>query len=109
MCEKEVVVHDFTKTDESLFETLVDRNEVMINHVIVPEGNGFPAHPTDATVCIQVLRGILSISLGEEKPGLHGPGKIIEIERQTMVQLGNGGDGILELLVVKAPHPRTLS
>lgn len=97
--------HIWTNTDESLFETLVDRDEVMINHVVVPNGGGFPAHPTDATVCIQVLRGILAIIRETTGPSRYGPGRIIEVEINTMVKLENGGEGPLELLVVKAPHP----
>jgi len=97
--------HLWTRTNESLFETLVDRAEVMINHVVVPSGGGFPAHPTDATVCIQVLRGLLAITRAETGPVVYGPGHIIEIEKNTLVKLENGGEGPLELLVVKAPHP----
>lgn len=109
MSEKMITEHVWTRTDASLFETLVDRDEVMINHVVVPAGGGFPAHPTDATVCIQILRGILSITTEMNGAVLHGPGKIIEVDRQTMVKLENGGEGCLELLVVKAPHPRTIT
>ncbi len=64
MSEKMITEHVWTRTDASLFETLVDRDEVMINHVVVPAGGGFRLihrcyglHPDLARDTLDHIRG----------------------------------------------------
>ena len=61
----DIKTHLMTMTDEKLFENLVDCDEVMINHVIVPAGDGFAGHPTDSNVFIQIRRGEITLTFAD--------------------------------------------
>lgn len=105
----DVKTHQMTMTDEKLFENLVDCDEVMINHVVVPAGDGFAGHPTDSNVFIQVRRGEITLTFADGSSQCFGAGQMVEIPYRTYSKIDNRGGGPLELVVTKAPHPRVLA
>jgi rubrerythrin len=105
----DVQVHPLTSTDEKFFETLVDREQVMINHAVVPVGGGFDAHHTDSNVYIQVLRGKITLTFADGRIAGFTGGQVIEIPYQTLMKIDNLETVPLEILVIKAPNPKTMT
>ena len=97
-----------TMGDSKLFENLVDREQVMINHVVVPAGDGFEAHETDSNVYLHILRGTISLTFADGAVQDYAGGQVVEILHKTLMKIDNKASGPLEMIVIKAPNPKTL-
>ena len=64
-------------------------------------GNVFPKHPTDAVVYALIVRGELSLQLENRKRHVYRKGQLVNIPKGIESELGNLGEEILELFVVK--------
>lgn len=96
----------FQRTDGPAMEKLVDRpDRVLIAHVVLPAGQATPRHATNADVHLIVVRGSLSIQLGEQPPHLYPAGSVVAIPYQTLMEARSAGPEPLEFFAVKAPHP----
>lgn len=104
----EIKAIQMIETDSKLFENLIDRDEVMINHVVVPAGGGFDGHPTDSNVFIQVRHGEITLTFADGSSQRYGPGQLVEIPYRMFLKIDNLGTVPLELIVTKAPNPKTL-
>jgi quercetin dioxygenase-like cupin family protein len=98
-------VHNPAKQDIRTIETLVSAESILINHMILPEGEGLPEHDTNAHVNLVILRGTLSVRLGDQPAAIYQAGQIIEIPRGTRMNLRNFSKDILEFYVIKTPNP----
>jgi quercetin dioxygenase-like cupin family protein len=97
--------YSFTTGDEKVIERLVDEDVAMINHVILPKGERLPEHYSDSNVFLTVIRGTLSMQLGEQKPHCYS-NCVVQVPFHTKMNIINGGDEVVEFFIVKAPHPR---
>jgi len=104
-----VQVHTMTETDNKLFENLVNCDPVMINHVVIAPGEGFDAHHTDSNVFINILRGRITLTFEDGSCEQYASGQLVEVPYRTYMKIDNSEDAPLELVVVKAPNPRTLA
>ncbi len=95
----------YTATDEKVIERLIDADVAMINHVVLPPGERLPEHHSDSTVFLAIVRGILSMQLGEQEAH-HYSARIVQVPFHTKMNISNGGDEPVEFFIVKAPHPR---
>lgn len=92
---------NYTTEEKDLFENILKDENIMLNHVIIESGKFFPRHPTDAHVYIIVIKGQLSITLGDEAKQTFKKGDVIEVEKGIDSVLGNGSDGFTECFVIK--------
>ncbi|WP_432665847.1 cupin domain-containing protein [Wukongibacter baidiensis] len=94
-------LYKYSLTDKDLFENIVDDENLRLNHVVIESGKFFPRHKTDAHVYIIILKGQLSIEIGEQEEKRFGKGDVINIPFGVDSKLGNDTDTITEAFVVK--------
>ncbi|MDD3822886.1 MAG: cupin domain-containing protein [Sphaerochaetaceae bacterium] len=87
-------------------EKLVDDDPVMINHMVLPKGECVPDHHANSHVHMIVVRGNLTLELGEQNPHVYSRGSIVHIPYNTFMRVRNEHDETCEFFVVKSPSPR---
>lgn len=92
----------YTLTDEDTFENVFTEENLLLNHVVIPQNKYFEKHPTDARVHIIILRGTLSIAIEDEERVLYEKGAVIYVDKGIVSVLGNPGPEITELMVIKS-------
>ncbi len=102
-------IKSYTRTDEKVIEQVIDQDVVMINHMVLPHGEALPEHRANSNVFMVVVRGQVTLRLDQQDPHSYTFGQIIEIPYQTLMNVSNQAEEILEFFVVKAPGPRTMS
>ncbi|NLY35960.1 MAG: hypothetical protein GX046_01860 [Tissierellia bacterium] len=96
----------FTQSKDKLIEKIIDADEVMINHMIFNQFEAFPTHASNSNVYMLVIRGTLSLQLGEEPEKKHLSGSLVSIPYNVTMNVSNQDAEQLEFFVIKAPHPR---
>jgi len=96
---------NFSDGDSKLIEKIISDGNVDLNHMIFPKGEGLPVHNANSNVYMIVLRGTLTITLGNQEPYKYNSGKILNIPYSTKMDVRNEDDEVLEIFVVKAPSP----
>lgn len=94
-------VYNYTVTNQEIFENIFKEDKLLMNHVVVPAGKIFPKHPTDAVVYVIVNKGELSISIEDNAPQTFQVGQVVNIPKGVISELGNKGNEVLELFVIK--------
>jgi len=89
------------KGGESL-RNLVNEESVIINHVIIEPGQSFPAHVTEHEVHIIIIKGEISISLGNQDAHEYKAGKMISLPNGVVSGISNPSKNTAELFVVKS-------
>ena len=74
-------------------------------HMVFNKEEGLPEHVSNSNVYMTVVRGTLTIGLGDEKPNEYVKGTLLKIPKGVKMNVGNKIDETLELIVVKAPAP----
>ncbi len=95
-----------TGDDKAVEKVLFDDNVHYI-HMVFNKGQGLPEHFSNSTVYMTVSRGQLSISLDEQDTHTYAGGTLLKIPFQTKMNVRNEHDDTLELIVVKAPAPKS--
>ena len=98
-------VYSMTDSNKKTIEILISDENVHYLHMIFNKGEGLPEHFSNSNVYMTVLKGILSIGLGEQEVREYKKGTILKIPFNTKMNVGNGHDELLEITVVKAPVP----
>ena len=101
-------IYPFTTTQEKLIEIIVDESAVMINHVILPEGDALPIHRANSNVYMILIKGSVSLALDDGDTRAYSAGSIISIPFGTKMDVQNSGGDPLEFFIVKAPGPKSL-
>lgn len=101
--------YTFTRSEAKTIEQVVDLDEVMINHMILPRGAALPQHNANSNVFMTVVRGRVTLQLDDQEAHAYDAGQIIEIPFRTLMNVSNQDDAVLELFVIKAPGPRTMN
>ncbi len=73
--------------------------------MILNRGEALPEHFSNSWVYMTVLRGRLSIRLGEQDIHTYSKGSLLKIPVNTKMNVSNLDEETLELIVVKAPAP----
>ncbi|PKM94638.1 MAG: hypothetical protein CVU84_08965 [Firmicutes bacterium HGW-Firmicutes-1] len=94
-------VYNYTITNQEIFENVFKDDKVLMNHVVVPPGKVFPKHPTDAIVYVLIIRGELSITFENNETKIFKVGQVVNLSKGVNSELGNRGEDLLELFVVK--------
>ncbi len=98
--------YSFTKTDTKIVERIVEGEHVAINHMVLRRQEFLPEHFSNSNVYMIVVRGTLSLQLGEQEEHKYPVGSIVAIPYNIKMNVSNQDDPILEFFVVKAPSPK---
>lgn len=98
-------VYKLTLTDEKTVEKVLHDENVQYMHMVFNEGQGTPEHFSNSNVYMTVVRGTLSIHLGDQEIKEYEVGTVLKIPVNTKMKAENRGQHTLELIVLKAPSP----
>ncbi|CUX21862.1 cupin domain-containing protein [Clostridium sp. C105KSO13] len=98
-------VFQMAQNDNHTIEKVITDENVNLNHMILNKGEGLPEHFSNSNVYMAVIRGLLSIGLGEQEVHEYPAGTILKIPKGIKMNVKNLHDNTLELIVVKAPAP----
>lgn len=102
-------IYEFSNMDEyneRLIEKVIDDDEVLINHMILPKDTGLPEHYANSNVYLLILQGYMTIGLNEASLAVYSKGNILSIPYNTKMKINNLSDEILEFFVIKVPNPQ---
>ena len=99
-------VFNITMGNERMVERVIQDENIHYIHMIFNQGEGLPEHFSNSTVYMTVLRGKLSIGLGEQEVSLYDAGTVLKIPFNIKMNVKNLDADVLELIVVKAPAPQ---
>ncbi|NLL45769.1 MAG: hypothetical protein GX250_03025 [Clostridiales bacterium] len=100
-------VFNFSTGDEKAVERVLFDENIHYLHMVFNEGEGLPEHYSNSNVYMTVIRGTLSIGLNEQDIHEYGAGTLLKIPVNTKMNVKNLGSATLELIVVKAPAPKS--
>ncbi|NLM06096.1 MAG: hypothetical protein GX219_04150 [Tissierellia bacterium] len=99
-------VFKLTQGDEKVIEKVLMDENIHYMHMILKKGDSLPEHYSNAKgVYMTVVRGKLSIGLGEQETHEYEKGSMLKIPFKTKMNVRNLHEDVLELIVVKAPAP----
>ncbi|HHU07227.1 MAG TPA: hypothetical protein GXZ59_02655 [Clostridiaceae bacterium] len=90
--------------DKAIEKILFDENLHYL-HIVINKDDGLPEHYSNSNVYMTVIRGVLSIGLGDQDIQKYEAGTMLKIPNQTKMNINNFHDETLELIIVKAPAP----
>lgn len=93
--------------DEKAVERVVFDENVHYLHMVFNKGEGLPEHFSNSNVYMTVLRGTLSIGLDDQDIHEYPSHTLLKIPVDTKMNVRNLHDATLELIVVKAPAPKS--
>jgi len=98
-------IYNYSITDEKVVEKLIMDDNVNYIHMIFGKNEGLPEHDSNSNVYMNVIRGILSITLDQQETHDYERGTLLQIPYHVKMNVRNTHDQVLELIVVKAPAP----
>lgn len=98
-------IYEMNFTDDKLVERVIQDENIHYIHMVFGQNEGLPEHFSNSTVYMTVLRGTLSIALGEQEVHRYEAGTVLKIPVNVKMNVGNKDAEVLELIVVKAPAP----
>lgn len=97
-------LYDFSKKDTKQIEKLVDDESILINHMILPKGEGLPEHYSNSNVYMVIIKGIMTLKLDDQEPQKYTHGKIVSIPYNTKMNVYNFDECVLDFFVLKSPN-----
>jgi len=104
MIERE---YKLSKTNEKAIERVIFDENLHYLHMVFNKDEGLPEHSSNSNVYMTVVRGRLSIGLDEQEVHEYEAGTLLKIPFQTKMNVRNLHAETLELIVVKAPAPKS--
>ncbi len=98
-------IFEYATSNDKTVEKIISDGNVDLNHMIFPKGGALPTHNPNSNVYMVVIRGILTIKLGDQEPNKYAKGTILNIPFDTKMDVYNEDDEIMEMFVIKAPSP----
>lgn len=99
-------IYGFKKTDEKVIEKIVDDQNINLNHMVLRNGEALPEHFSNSNVYMIIVRGTMSIKLGDQDFNVYSAGSILNIPYNIKMNVTNQHDEVLEFFVVKSPNPK---
>ncbi|MDL2248399.1 cupin domain-containing protein [Tyzzerella sp. OttesenSCG-928-J15] len=99
-------VYSFKQSEDKLIEKILDDDVVMINHMILNQGEALPQHDSNSNVYMIIVHGTVTAQLGENLAKRYEQGNILNIPGRIKMNISNGDAEQAEFFVVKAPSPR---
>lgn len=98
-------VFNYSTTDDKAVERLIMDDNIHYIHMVFNKDEGLPEHFSNSNVYMTVVRGTLSIALGDQEINVYKRGTLLQIPNKIKMNVGNKNDEVLEIIVVKAPSP----
>lgn len=96
----------FRGNEKAVEKVIFDEN-VHYLHMVFNKDEGLPEHFSNSNVYMTVVRGRLSIGLDDQEINEYESGTLLKIPYQTKMNVKNLHLETLELIVVKAPAPKS--
>ncbi|MGI6160453.1 MAG: cupin domain-containing protein [Christensenellales bacterium] len=100
-------VFALSKGNGKTIERILFDDNIHYLHMVLNKNDGLPEHYSNATVYMTVIRGRLSIRLDEQDIHEYEAGTMLKIPFNTKMNVQNLDADTLELIVVKAPAPKS--
>ncbi len=100
-------IFKLSRGNEKAVEKVVFDENVHYLHMVFNKDEGLPEHLSNSSVYMTVVRGRLSIGLDEQEVHEYEAGTLLKIPYQTKMNVKNTNTETLELIVVKAPAPKS--
>jgi quercetin dioxygenase-like cupin family protein len=98
--------YEFKQSADKLIEKIIDNDEVMINHMILNNGDFVPEHYSNSNVYMMIVRGVLTLQLSDNPATQYEQGSIVNIPFGIKMNISNTHEEQTEFFVIKAPSPR---
>lgn len=99
-------VYKISTGDEKAVEKVIFDENLNYIHMVFNKNEGLPEHFSNSNVYMTVVRGLLSIGLGEQDIQEYNAGTLLKIPNNIKMNVKNLHEDTLELIVVKAPAPQ---
>ncbi|WP_281746019.1 cupin domain-containing protein [Thermanaerovibrio acidaminovorans] len=100
-------VFALSKGNENVVEKVIFDENLHYLHMVFNKTEGLPEHFSNSNVYITVVRGKLSIGLNDQEIHEYEAGTLLKIPYQTKMNVKNLNEETLELIIVKAPAPKS--
>jgi quercetin dioxygenase-like cupin family protein len=100
-------VYQLSKGNEKAVEKVIFDENVHYLHMVFNKAEGLPEHISNSNVYMTVIRGRLAIGLNDQETHEYEAGTLLKIPYQTKMNVKNMHPETLELIVVKAPAPKS--
>lgn len=100
-------IFKLSRGNEKAVEKVVFDENLHYLHMVFNKGEGLPEHFSNSNVYMTVVRGQLSIGLNDQDVHEYEGGTLLKIPFKTKMNVKNLHDETLELIVVKAPAPKS--
>ena len=97
--------YSYSQIEEKVIERIVADDHVHLNHMVLPKGERLPEHYSNSNVYMVIVRGIMTIQLGDEDSQTYEAGSSLNIPYNTKMNVLNTHDPVLEFFVFKSPNP----
>lgn len=101
-------IYKLSSNDEKVVEKVIFDENINYLHMVFNKDEGLPEHFSNSNVYMTVIRGILSIGLGEQPAQEYEKGTLLKIPFNIKMNVKNLHEETLELIVVKAPAPQSI-
>ena len=100
-------IFKLSRGNEKAVEKVIFDENLHYLHMVFNKGEGLPEHFSNSNVYMTVVRGKLSIGLNDQDVHEYEDGTLLKIPFKTKMNVKNLHDETLELIVVKAPAPKS--
>ena len=100
-------IFKLSRGNEKAVEKVIFDENLHYLHMVFNKGEGLPEHFSNSNVYMTVVRGKLSIGLNDQDIHEYEDGTLLKIPFKTKMNVKNLHDATLELIVVKAPAPKS--
>ena len=100
-------IYNLSRGNEKAVEKVIFDENIHYLHMVFNKGEGLPEHFSNSNVYMTVVRGELSIGLNDQEIHEYEAGTLLKIPYQTKMNVKNLNEETLELIIVKAPAPKS--
>lgn len=100
-------VYQLSKRPEKTVVKVIQDENLDYIHMHFNKDEGLPLHYSNSNVYMTVLQGTLSIGLDDQPVKTYPWGTLLKIPYKTKMNVNNRHEGLLELIVIKAPSPKS--
>ncbi len=100
-------IFSLLRSNEKAVEKVIFDENLHYLHMVFNKTEGLPEHFSNSNVYMTVVRGKLSIGLNDQEIHEYEAGTLLKIPFQTKMNVKNLHEETLELIIVKAPAPKS--
>lgn len=100
-------IFKLARGNEKAVEKVIFDDNLHYLHMVFNKGEGLPEHFSNSNVYMTVVRGKLSIGLNDQEIHEYEAGTLLKISYQTKMNVKNLNEETLELIIIKAPAPKS--